>query len=158
LIYKFFVFNYIDAKLFEQKSDNFAKLLNQIINLAINNPDKIRESNIFVMAIDNRNFLDKNCENYSSSDLRSLSKIENQGAWCDLKYIPDLENAPCAKNCDENIDYFIDIFKTACSDKKNVNYEKLKQYLEGDRVPLKYIPDVVDNIKIYLEYNIDEKK
>ena len=152
------LFDYTDAKLLEQKADNFAKLLNQIINLAINNPDKIRESNTFVMAIDNRNFLDKNCENYSSSDLLSLSKIENQGAWCDFKYIPDLENAPCAKNFDKNIDYFIDIFKTACSDEKNVNYEKLKQYLEGDRVPLKYIPDVVDNIKIYLECNIDEKK
>ena len=131
----------------------------------INKPKTVLKSNVFVTAVDNRNFLDvtKVKQKKDWKLAVKLAKTEDQESWCDFKEIPDLKNAPYAEEYhtkdNRSIRFLLDIFKSAFSSSDNtIDYKKLSKYANGTQLPLSFMPDVVEKIKENLEDEVSENK
>lgn len=153
------------ASMEEQKALNYASLLSQMMHFMIHEPNKVMNSNIFVTAVDHRSFVNwedlEKSGDYSSA--RKLDCTPDQGAWCDFKYVPDLENAPRAKDYktedNRHIGYLIAIFRETCSPSGNkIDFNALKQYANGSRVPFMFISDAVGQIREYIEDGVPKEK
>lgn len=127
-----------------ERAINYASLLRQMMHFMNQEAQKVMDSNVFATAVDCRNFIDTSALK-GSKDCQSavdLMATPNQGAWCDFKYIPELENAPRAKDYrtkdGRRIEYLIDIFKAACAGGDKVNFDELKRYADGTKLPIGY--------------------
>lgn len=154
------------AHLSEERALNYASLLRQMMHFMNQEPAKVMDSNIFITAVDHRNFIDseslKKSKDYNSAF--KLMATPNQGAWCDFKYIPELENAPCAKDYRTKdgrcMRYLIDIFKAACTEGK-IDFDRLKHYADGSALPINLravSTSIVDSIKEYIELGATSEK
>ena len=157
------LFNAYRAKNKQEREYNFTMLLHKIIHFMTGEEDKVRNSNLFVMALDLRNLCDTH-KLEEEKDYQIIQKLNNdkrlvsQGGWCDFKYVPDLKNAPRAIeiNGGKTINNLIDIFKIACKN-KNVDYNKLRQYISGDVIPLALNPDITGTIEGFLKNNLPDE-
>ena len=148
-----------DARISMEKAFNFAMLIKNIVYFMVNKPNDVCDSNLFIMAMDYRNFYDKDKlklvkDHNEIVDLRK--DATNQEAWCDFRYVPDLKNAPRASeiNGGKTINNLIEIFRTvSTNDSKNVDYNKLKKYMDGTIMPLSLVPQIVEFVTDELEYN-----
>lgn len=129
------------AKLSQEKAINYAMLLRQMLHYFIHEPNKVLNSNVFVMAIDTRNYFDRNelKKKHDYKRAEKLSDIPNQETWCDFKYIPNLENAPRARDYKgqdgQNIRVLIEIFKASSRAKEKIDFLQLKKYVDADELP-----------------------
>lgn len=162
------VIEFYDTHLLQERANNYAMLMRQILHFMNNEPQKVMDSNLFITAVDHRNFVDieklKAEKDYRTAE--QLSQTENQSSWCDFKYMPDLKNAPTARDYKtkdgRSIGYLIDVFRAAShSDGKKIDYHALKQYVDGTKLPSTYqvvSSSIVDKIRMYLELDIEEDK
>ncbi len=149
----------------QQRALNYAKLIRQVMHFMINKPKTVLKSNVFVTAVDNRNFLDitKVKQKKDWKLAVKLAKTEDQESWCDFKEIPDLKNAPYAEEYhtkdNRSIRFLLDIFKSTFSSSDNtIDYKKLSKYANGTQLPLSFMPDVVEKIRENLEDEVSENK
>lgn len=111
------------SKLNYEIAINCATILNTFFNCINFYQEDVKNSNVFITAIDERNFW---------SIFRYTSLRPNHGAWCGFSYIKGLKNAPKARDIDGGkiIDMYIDIFNRINSDDE-LNLESLENYISG---------------------------
>lgn len=150
-----------------ERAINYASLLRQMMHFMNQEAQKVMDSNVFATAVDCRNFIDTSAlkESKDCQSAVDLMATPNQGAWCDFKYIPELENAPRAKDYrtkdGRRIEYLIDIFKAACAGGDKVNFDELKRYADGTKLPTSFkviSTSIVDSIKDYMDLGVTTEK
>ena len=153
------------TKLLQQKALNYAMLLRQMLHYFVNEPSAVSDSNIFVTAIDERNFFDleelKKTHDYKTAI--EFSEIPNHGSWCEFKNMKNLINVPRAEDFktkdNRTIKNLIDIFKAASVCENQLDFEKLKRLALGEEIPTPMIvitSNMVQQIKMYVKKGIDE--
>ena len=155
--------NFKAERLLEQKI-NFGILIRNIVHFMVREPGKVRDSNLFIMAMDYRNFYnERELKEKDHNEILALNeKTKNQEAWCDFRYVPSLKNAPRANEVEieskKPIENIIDIFQIVCkNDGKNVDYDKLRKYMNGDVIPLALNPDITGTIEGFLKNNLPDE-
>lgn len=127
------------SKLDMERSLNCAIVLNKFFNCINFYEEQVLNSNVFVTAIDERNFY---------SIMRSTSLRPNHGAWCDFLYIDDLPHSPRAKTIEDGriIPMYIDIFREINTNDQ-LDLKKLENYLEGLNFLVRQVVNINENNK-----------
>lgn len=123
------------SKMEMEKALNCAVVLNKFFNCINFYQEQVLNSNVWVTAIDERNFY---------SVMRYTSIRPNHGAWSDFLYIDDLPHSPRARTIENGriIPMYIDIFNEINSNDQ-LDLEKLEAYLNG----LDFLARQVSNIQ-----------
>lgn len=117
-----------------EKTKNYATLLYGVWNMLQNNPEKVKNSNVLVTAVDKRNF-------YAIFRYNALRR--DDGAWCNFVNIGNLKCAPLAKDFEKGtlIDTYLDIYNRIMTDKQ-LDINKMQTFLNtGSFGPGKSLPD-----------------
>ena len=117
-----------------EKTKNYATLLYGVWNMLQNNPEKVKNSNVLVTAVDKRNF-------YAIFRYNALRR--DDGAWCNFVKIGNLKCAPLAKDFEKGtlIDTYLDIYNRIMTDKQ-LDLNKMQTFLNtGSFGPKKSLPD-----------------
>jgi hypothetical protein len=118
-----------ETLLSEQRAQNCAMVLKTFSDLLSLEPNRVLKSNVFVSAIDKREF----------SKWFFLNRWrENHEAWCDFILINGLDCAPLAGDyvSDDNrrvLPYFLDIFhKIRNTNDSSLDLESIEKYIKGN--------------------------
>lgn len=102
----------------KERITNISNVLNSIISNIVHYREQISNSNVLILAIDERNF---------NSYLLYNSFRRNDSGWCNFTYIDDLYAAPKAKDCNDwkQINEYLDIISIITSN-KSVNIQEIR--------------------------------
>lgn len=107
----------------KERITNISNVLNLIISNFVHYREQISNSNVLLLAIDERNF---------KSYLLYNAFRRNDSGWCSFTYIDDLYDAPKAKDCNEwkQINEYLDIISTIMSN-KSVNIQEIRDRINS---------------------------
>jgi hypothetical protein len=143
----------VDDLFNSQKTQNYARVINQFYDRLSNEKGTIKMSNVFVTAVDNRKFKAP----YGTDRAWKIgnASIRNDKGWCGFDRIDDLVNSPLAKDYisddGRRVDYLLEIFDAARQGGETTNYKLLKQYVDDpSQIPPQYLipPRVLELRKI----------
>ena len=122
--------------LMEQRRDNGASLVKQIIGNFTNseNYNRLQNSNVLILAIDTRNFSVEN-----DVDAIACKDTRNDGAWCQFTTL-NLHGSPVGSEYTSpqgrKIDFLIQLFRAVSRSNGEINYDALECYIDGNSLPL----------------------
>ena len=116
-------------KFARERALNCTSVLNSFFDQIRFFQEKVVESNVFVTAIDERNY----CSLLPWSFVR-----KNYGGWCEFLYLRNLPNAPRARDITQNgqprfISTFLDIIQRIFTD-EHLNPDRLDKYINGQNL------------------------
>lgn len=155
------IIKYVKNKLLNERVYNYFTLLKYIkvcmdsYNIQCG-PKVTLASNLLIISVDNRNFLNDKIESEKNYELIcKLAGVINCGCFFEFKNYKDI-NAPYAKNYKtqdgRSIENLMHTFKVVFM--SDVDYQSLKNYVNGEKLPLKYDGIIIDTITANLKCNV----
>lgn len=108
---------------YKERITNISNVLNLIISNIVHYREQISNSNVMIMAIDERNF---------NPYLFYNSLRRNDSGWCNFSFIDDLFSAPRAKDCNDwkQINEYLDIISYITSN-DSINFQEIRNRINS---------------------------